>query len=310
MTFALATLACLAIAQTGPGNVVYHSKTGRIVARNFDRLNTNWQDKKAATRPGETRIKLEGSLAIVDSPEKGVSATGQTIELAWAQPGGKKFEIRSAIVQGRAAMTFDSDWAYRSQIAFAQESGLQPPKPNLTARSGRVDSDEIEYAGDSDQGTLSLSHPWTYKETDQGVEEREVEGHPAQVHFDQVFECDGTSGQLILGPGKDGEINQIQTGTIRGPVHFKLIRKETVGDTKASTVTSYVGVADRVDINMKTNPGTVTASGHVKVDRMADGYPSNIDVDWLVLTVSPEMEPLGLQMGTGTIKASDKGGSR
>lgn len=309
MVLKLLALAGLVTGFADPGTVIYKNEGGQLIVRNFSTLATDWKDQKAKIQPGQTHIKVVGSPVTVDAPEKGISIVGQTIDVLWAQLAGKKVEFREGLLEGNATVIMDTDWACRSSVDYAVQNNLPKPVTPIVSRFSRADSERITYSGNVDKGTLVFPQSWKYKQTDKGISEQTDNGKSTKVAFDQVFECDGTKGQMVVGPGQNGELNQLQTGSFDGPVHFKLIRHETPEGSSVTSLQSYIGIADRVDIDLLKNPGTITATGHVKVDRIVDGYPSNIVTDWLVLTVNQQLEPLGLDVGTGKLTANDKGGS-
>jgi len=290
--------------------VTYKNAGGRVIIRNFSNVKTHLKDKNGGVQNDENRITITGNLAIAEAPEKGFSATGQTIDLKWAPLADKRTEIRSALIRRQATVIIDSDWGFASRVENAKEYHLPAPIPQTESRYSKVDSETITYTGSIEKGTLVFPVPWTFNQTNKGVTEQEDNGKKTKVVFDQKFECDGSKGQMIIGPGKDGELNQLQTGFVEGPVHFKLIRHETPEGSNKMSTQSYVGVADRLDIDLLKDPGTVKATGHVKVDRVVDGYTSTTVTEWLVLNVTQQMEPIGIELGIGTGKINPKDGSK
>jgi hypothetical protein len=94
-------------------------------------------------------------------------------------------------------------------------------------------------------------------------------------------------------------------------VHLKIVRHETeVGSTKTTT-TSYALVADIVDIDMLSKPGTITAQGHVTLD--SDDGTTAVQFNWdqSVFTVDENFQILGFNAhgNPGVTKAKTKEGS-
>ncbi len=147
------------------------------------------------------------------------------------------------------------------------------------------------------QGTLKFPDPWTLNQSSKGTaEKKDKDGKKSLIAFDQTVDASGTSGQMQVGPGKDGSLNHPEIGSLDGPVHIKIARHETPQGSDKTSTSTYAIVADHVDIDLTTKPGTITATGHVTVDADSDGTVANWqDINKFVLQVSETYEPLAFE---------------
>ena len=308
-TLKLIALAALGAAFFGQGISSYTYSGGHIIVRNYSELDGDGFNPRSTSGSNERHSLITGNSATIEAPEKGVTIKGSAIDFRWAQLDPKTVEFRSALIKGHAELDLDADAGYQNSLKFAAERKLPAPKPLDGSRVSQLISEEIQYSGNVSRGTIQLPVPWTYHQNDKGVAVKTDNGKTIHVQFDQTFDCSGQSGQIVLVKGKTGDLNQVETGFIQGPVHFKLVRIEIPDDTKIPSTTTYVGVADRIDINMLTQPGTVTASGHVKVNEEADGNSSSVSDEKIVLTVTPDLEPISVKIGAGSTTVKTKDGS-
>ena len=292
------------------GVATYTYDGGHIEIRNFKDLSGDWTDVKASVNNKEKHAHISGEAANLSLPEKGLSVTGNVLDFRWAQADPKTIELREGTIEGKAVIHMDTEKGYQANLKFSASKHLPAPKAPAEFRVSQLETEKILYSGNVSRGTLTMPTAWKYSESDSGDATKVDDKKTSHIHFVQTFNCDAANGLLVIRQGQTGQLDQIESGLAEGPVHFKFIRDETNLETKVLTHTSYVGVADRVEINMLTQPGTVTASGHVIVDGDSNGALTNFKVDRLVMTVSPQMEPISVQMFSGVTTVKSKDGSR
>ena len=302
----LLILSSLAVSPDDSGIATYTYAGGHIIVRHFSGFTGDGLTAQP-TSDTERHTLVEGTLATIELPEKGFTLKGKKIDLTWAQAEPKVLEIRSGLIEGNASLHLDSAAGFLENTKFATERNLPKPKAALVDRICDLTSNVFQYSGNKEKGTVTLPGTWTYQQADKGTLDKVEKEKHTLVQFDQTFTVDSASGTVHLIKGKTGSVDQIETGTIIGPVHFKLVRQETPADTGKTSTSTYVGTADRIDIDMTTHPGTITATGHVKVDGESEGNNISFADEKIVITVSPELEPITIKLGSGqtTIKPKD-----
>jgi len=295
--------------QDDKGYVQYTYAAGHLIVSDFSKFSGDGLSASSDTQI-DKHAHIDGAPASIELPEKGFTLHGKAIDLIWSQSNPKQIEIKKAYVEGAAVLHFDSAAGFAANTKFTTEKGLPKPKPELVDRIGELTTEVLRYEGNLEAGTITLPGAWSYTQADKGTLDKVEKDKHTPVQFDQTFTITASSGTVHLIKGKSGSVDQIETGTIMGPVHFKLTRHETPSDTGKTTTSTYEGTADRVEIDMRTQPGTITASGHVKVDGGSDGNLMSFANDRVVITVSPELEPISIQMGSGRTTVKPKDGSK
>ena len=302
----------LALAVIGAqGQMIYTSADGQFTFSGH--MTGVFDTPKDKTTP--MHVLLHGAPVRGESPTNGLTATAREMELTWLKVDAKTTEIRQGRLEGDADIVFDGGAAQAAKVEQARKLNKpELPQPKEISRF-EAKSELFSYTGTVATGTLTMPDPWTMQQVTHGAGVREEDGHPVPFTFDQTFDASGTKGTMSVVAGKDGALDQPSTGHLNGPVHFKLVRHEkAVGAAEIST-TTYTGVADSVDIDMTTSPGTVAAHGHVVVDAVRpEGRKVHFEEDEFTVDLDPQMNPLGFRFsghpGLTTAKANGKGGSR
>lgn len=289
-------LAALAVAAIGANAGLQQSMTlvvgdNRILVTNVDALS----GLKLLHTGIEHHATAAGNPVQVVVPEMGLTARGRSIDITWADLGPKQTEVRAGRFEGDATLVFDSDAAGKALAEDAKAKGLPLPEPNPGSSFEQIDSDLFTYAGTAAHGTITLPNAWTFKQVTKGSRTVEKHGVPIAVAYDQMIDANGTGGHFDVAPGPDGALNQVQSGLLAGPVHFRIVRHETPGDTNKLSTSTYTGVADNVDINLVSHPGTLAARGHVTVNADTGTLSSRFLEDRFVFLVNEKLEPTGLQ---------------
>ena len=280
----------------------------RIILSNTDVLNVSIP--KAGDK--EHHLTVSGPPVQIEAPQKGLTVRGKSVDLTWADLDPKTTEFRKGRLEGDAVIIIDSAI---SQLALEEDAKAFAkkvlPAPAET-RFVQANSDLFLYTGTAKQGTVTMPGHWTFHQVVTGVQEQTINKRKVKVAYVQTLDVDGTSGTIDLVPGKDGTLNQLSTGHISGPVHFKMEKVETPEDTKKPSNSTYSGVADQVDIDLVSKPGTITASGNVTVDAVNSSYASHFSEDRFIFFVNEKLEPQGLQFfgKPGSTTAKTKGGSK
>jgi hypothetical protein len=259
-------------------------------------------DQSEFTKPpkgvGESHLKLTGSPAQIQSPERGLTVRGRVLESYWVDVSPKIVEVTKGRVEGGASIVIDDELAQRTAKEMALKAGKKAPTAPTETTFMEVDSEQFSYAGTTDNGAVTIPNPWTFRQTSKGIQKAKAKGKP-DVDFDQTVDADGSAGLMNLVKGKDGNLNKISTGHLDGPVHMKIVRNETeVGSDKTGT-TSYIIVADFIDVNLLTQPGTVRAVGHVTLDTDDGSFKLHFTWDKCVFAVDENLQLLGFH-GLGT----------
>lgn len=258
----------------------------------------------------EKHIKVQGDPAQVLSPERGLTVRGKILEVNWAELGPKVTEVRKGRVEGDASIVIDGELAQRTLEENSKIANKPaPPKPPET-KVMEAHSEVFTYEGSVDKGTLNFSNPWTFSQSSRGFQKAQAKGKH-DINFDQTVDATGSSGQMNLVKGKDDSLDQLSTGHLAGPVHLKIVRHETEADSAKTTTTTYILVADAVDIDMLTKPGTITAQGHVTLDSDDGTTAVNFKWDQSVFAVDENFQILGFKAhGTpGVTTAKTKEGT-
>lgn len=292
------------------GNVTVHSGDARVTLSNFE--SGSMDGFKEGNK--EKHVDIKGNPAQIVSPEKGLTVTGKELEFTWAELDPKTMEFRKGRIEGNGIVTFDNNVAFDALTEDAAKRKTPPPAEPTEKTNLRIQSDLFNYSGDVKQGLLEMPGPWNLTDTAKGTKIKTEKNAAVNVDYDQTFDADGSKGQLTLVPGPNNEMGQIQKGSFEGPVHFKLVRHERVAGAPTPTTTTYTGVADHVDIDLTTTPGTVTARGHVTVDAESDAYQAHFIEAEFSFLVDDKLQPLGLKFsgmpGQTTAKALPKGGKQ
>jgi len=260
----------------------------------------------------QKHVLATGEPAQIHSPEKGLTARGRTLEFTWAELDPKTMEIRQGRIDGQGTIIIDGEESQKALAEDAVKLNQPVPKPQSESSYMQIDSELFSYSGTVKHATLTMPNAFTFKQTGKGISKQTKGGKEVDTPFDQSFDATGTSGTISLVPGPDETLNQVELGTIEGPVHFKLVRHEFPADSGKTSTSTYTGVADHIDINLLSHPGTITASGHVIVDADLNGDTCHFAEDKFVFLVSEKMEPLGLQFAgkPGETKAKAKDGGK
>ena len=260
----------------------------------------------------QKHVVVTGNLAQIHSPEKGLTARGRTLEFTWAELDPKTMEFRQGRIEGNATIIIDGEEAQKALADDAQKLNKPLPTPQSESSFMQADSDLFSYAGTVKAGTLTMPNPWTFKQTSKGTKDEEKDRKHVKITYDQAFEASGSKGIINLVPGPDGVLNQLETGTLDGPVHFKIVRHEMTEGTAKPSTSTYIGVADHIGMNLAGHPGTITASGHVIVDADLNGDSCHFEEDTFIFEVNEKLEPLGFQFhgSPGLTKAKAKDGGK
>ena len=257
---------------------------------------------------GEKHILLTGSPVEIQALEKGLTVRGRTVELTWAELDAKTTEFRKGRVEGEATIIMDSEQAQKALAESASQNNRPAPVPSPETTYLEAHSQLFAYTGTSEQGTITIPNSWTLKQSSKGVVTPK-DPKKAKVDFDQVIDASGASGVMNIVRGADGTLSQPGTGSLEGPVHLKVVRHETEqGSSKQSTKT-YAIVADHIDIDLLTHPGTIVAKGHVTLDTDEAGFKAHLTDDEFVFRVNEKFDFLGFEghgkPGTAVGKSKD-----
>ena len=287
-------------------NITFFSGGNRVILTNF--RPKSFEGIKSGEK--QKHVDIVGDPAQLRSPEKGFTARGREMEFTWAELDPKTMEFRQGRIEGAATIIFDSDVAQKALTDDALNQKKKPPAPPAESSFMQVDSELFTYAGTVERGTLTMPDPWTFKDVAKGSQIQVKEKVPVKVNYDQTFDATGSKGVINIVRGPDGNLGKLESGTLEGPVHFKIVRRETPDGTSITTTTTYTGVADHIDIDLTTKPGTITAHGHVIVDADSIEYQAHFVEEDFVFLVSDKLEPIGLKFSgnPGKTKATAKDG--
>ncbi len=280
----------------------------RVILSNYD------GGKMSFPAPGEKEhhFQVSGPPVQIEAPEKGLTVRAKNVDVMWADVDPKTTEFKKGRLEGDAVIIVDSAVSQKALEENAKAQSKKTPPAATETRFVQANSDLFLYAGTVKQGTVTMPGHWTFHQVVTGVQELTINKKKVKVAYVQTLDVDGTSGTIDLVPGKDGTLNQLSTGHIAGPVHFKMEKVETPEDTKKPSTSTYSGVADQVDIDLVSKPGTITASGNVNVDAVNSSYASHFSEDRFIFFVNDKLEPQGLQFfgKPGSTTAKTKGGSK
>ncbi len=292
MTRALLLLmTAAATCQGGTQSATFHSGGDLILVTNADKINFNGTSGTAPVR----QASATGSPVQVVWVERGMTMHARSLDATWVEIDPVTTEFRRAQMQGDAMLVIDGAAAEKALAADAEANHKPVPPTESETTFQQLNSDVLSYSGNVERGTISIPGPWTYRAITKGSRIGESAGHQIVIPFDQVFDASGTSGHLNLIRGKNGALNQIETGLLSGPVHFKLVRHEVPGGGQKPSTNTYTGVADNVNMDLTSNPGTVTAKGHVRVDTDNDAVASYFMEDSFVFLVNDKLAATGLR---------------
>ena len=260
----------------------------------------------------EKHLTAEGNLVEMASPDRGLKTSSRQLDAEWTEIDSKTTELRSGRFEREATIIFNSQTAYDESVRIAALHNQPHPKSPDESSIFQAKSDLITYGGDLKKGTVGFPEPVSFKRTSKGTTYKVQDGEKIPVTFDQVIDATGTRGEIVLGVGKDGQIDKPQTGFLDGPVHIKIVRHEMPKGTNVTTTSTYTCVADHLEIDLLSNPGTITAEGNVTVDADSEGTVSKFVVDKFVINVNDQLEPLGFEFygKPGVTKAQSKDGLR
>jgi hypothetical protein len=246
----------------------------------------------------ERHLEVRGDPAQIHSPERGLTVKGKVIEAFWVNLDPKVIEVRRGRIKGNASIVVDNAEAYKTAVEAAKEAGKAIPKAPAEFKVMEADSDLFSYSGSVDAGTVTMPGSWVLKQTTTGIQKATTKGQP-DIAYEQTVDATGSSGTLNLAKAKDGSLSQLTTGELAGPVHIKIVRRETPEHTITVKTSSYDIVADKIHINMLTKPGTITAEGHVSLDTVEDVTELQFTEDRVVFSVDENFELLGFK-GNGS----------
>jgi hypothetical protein len=273
----------------------------RFVVSNFD---TGGLD---GTRLGDKQkhFNVAGNLARVFSADMGFTASGKTMDFRITEADPKSVVVSNGLIEGTAAIIFDSWTAGEAAAQKAAKAGKPAPASSKESHHSEVHSEKIVYAGSADFGSLELPQSWTLTDTTIGAGTKEINGVQVPITTEQITQVTGISGQMKIGKDKTGRLGKLQSGVTEGPVHFTIVRKETPKGTSVASVSRYTGVADRVTIDATTTPGTLVAQGHVVVDADSPEIKdAHFVEDKVTIELDEQMQPLTIRFGGKPAKTS------
>ena len=281
---------------------------------------TNQGGKLEGLRAGdkEKHVDLLGDPAQLQAFEKGFTAKGKELEFTWAELDAKTTEFRKGRIEGNGSLIYDSEMAQKALIEQAKTTKKLPPVAPAESSFIQADSERFSYLGNVNQGTITMPAPFTLLDSGKGTETKTRNKISYRIRYDQTLTASGAKGELHIIKGPDGNLGKLSTGSFEGPVHFKIVRHEIpdvaahvdgFDDTNLAETSTYSGVADHLDVDLTTTPGTITAHGNVTVDADTPTLKATFHDDEFQIFVSEKMEPISLKFrgspGKTTAKPKD-----
>ena len=270
----------------------------------------------------EKHVDLLGDPAQLQAFEKGFTARGKELDFTWAELDPKTTEFRKGRIEGNGSLIYDTEMAQKALTEQAMANKKPLPVPPAESSFIQANSERFTYLGNVDLGTITMPDPFTLLDSAKGTEVKTQNKISYRVNYDQTLTASGAKGELHIVKGPDGNLGKLSTGSFEGPVHFKIVRHETPNitthiegfdDSNLTETSTYTGVADHLDIDLTTTPGTITARGHVRVVAQTPALEkATFDEDEFKFFVSDKMEPISLKFhGTpGKTTAKPKDGTQ
>lgn len=258
-----------------------------------------------------------------------VTLTGNPVQIFWRDAGGSltansivgetaldeksaSYYLKSADMSGKATAVFDSDDSYAYLAQRLKEAGQPVPPQNPSKARLSFTADAYHYSGNFDLGTITFADSFQGNWVEHEVEPIDVKGKTANRIIDQTLDVRGGTGSLEIYTHPDADSSPVRQGFVTGTPTVTYSKQSTL-DGKPAPGTNVTGKADRIDIDFVSNVHTVTLTGHVEVNGVADGYTGSASGTKAVLTFGPTGQLQTIYMEgsptVSTIKPSKSGGS-
>lgn len=263
---------------------------------------------------GDVEIRNFATLAGTFGPGL-KQVTGNPVQVLWHDAGlslqGKSagvdlqlnstgdYYVRTGELTGGASLTLDSALAYRYEVNRARDAGaLAPPAPPQ-ADNVIFTTDRLSYAGDQDQGVLTIpsSFTGTYDLT-----------RTLPNRLSVTMQVIGSSGTFELGTHARREKIALRTGTVAGPVTVRY------SQAAANGAVELLANGDRMTMRFIGDDRSIRLAGNVKITGSGQGYKGDASGSEAVLILGKDNELKEFRMtGSPTrtnVEAQNKGGGR
>jgi len=280
-----ATLMVLALLQ---GRTLYEDATRSIRVYGYS------EAEGGTLENGDFEFKMTGKPAIVESRLEGLKISGLNFSgtISSATEGSRSF-VRTLDVQSDVVATLDSQVRYQTQLEHSNRFGTPAPKAALGTDSANIRADRMLYSGTATTGRFTIPSTFSLEAVSNGKQ--------GEASFSQTLTASGSAAEFAVNPNPEQSI-PIESGTISGPVKVEINRKESQpGKPESQTVMN--GVADRVELDLKTNR-TVTLIGNVRIHGESGVYVGTSEGDTVVITLDESLKPVRIKITGAPLKST------
>lgn len=280
-----ATLIVLALLQ---GRTLYEDATRSIRVYGYS------EAEGGTLENGDFEFKMTGKPAIVESRLEGFKISGLNFAgtIGAATADSRSF-VRSLDVRSDVVAVLDSQVRYQTQQEHANRFGTPAPTTPTSTDVATIRAERMTYSGTAVSGSFTIPSAFTLEAASNGKQ--------GSGTFRQTLTASGSGTTLVVNPDSRGAI-PIESGSITGPVKVDIDRKE-IEAGKPETQTLMNGVADRVDLDLKT-ARTITLTGNVRIHGESGVYVGTSEGDTVVITLDESLKPVRIKITGAPLKST------